>query len=54
MDNNVHILNLATYEKPQVIESTNKEWVAYGQQNNFYDWLMVIPVNLSVATNSSW
>ena len=40
MDNNVHILNLATYEKPQVIESTNKEWVAYGEQNNFYDWLI--------------
>ena len=40
MDNNVHILNLATYEKPQVIESTNKEWVAYGEQNNYYDWVI--------------
>jgi len=40
MENNVHILELATYEKPQVIESTNKEWVAYGEQNNYYDWLI--------------
>jgi len=40
MDNNVHILNLATYEKPQVIESTNKEWVIYGERNDYYDWLI--------------
>jgi len=40
MDNNVHILNLATYEKPQVVESTNKEWVAYGERNDYYDWLI--------------
>mgnify|MGYP006401756209 FL=1 len=40
MDNNVHILNLATYEKPQVVESTNKEWVSYGLRNDYYDWLI--------------
>jgi len=40
MENNVHILELATYEKPQVVESTNKEWVAYGHDNLYYDWLI--------------
>ena len=33
-----------------IIEYSN----GYGQgvrENNFYDWLMIIPINLSVATN---
>ncbi|QDP51070.1 MAG: putative portal protein [Prokaryotic dsDNA virus sp.] len=40
MENNVHILELATYEKPQVIESNNKDWIEYGAKNDYYDWLI--------------
>ena len=41
MDNNVHILELATYEKPEVIESKTKDWVSYGKDNDYYDWLIL-------------
>jgi hypothetical protein len=40
MENNVHILELATYEKPQVVESNTKDWVEYGSRNDYYDWLI--------------
>tara|TARA_R100000664_G_scaffold34181_1_gene54753 strand:+ start:1866 stop:3827 length:1962 start_codon:yes stop_codon:yes gene_type:complete len=40
MENNVHIFELATYEKPEVIESRNKDFVSYGKDNDYYDWLV--------------
>ena len=38
--NNIHILNLATYEKPEIVEQRNKDWVEYGKKNDYYDWLI--------------
>lgn len=39
-NDNVHILNLATYEKPEVVETSRNEWVEYGKKNDHYDWLI--------------
>tara|TARA_R100000152_G_C6781941_1_gene217687 strand:+ start:330 stop:2096 length:1767 start_codon:yes stop_codon:yes gene_type:complete len=40
MENNVHILELAKYEKPEIVESNNKDWIEYGAKNDYYDWLI--------------
>mgnify|MGYP003655304279 CR=1 FL=1 len=40
MDNNVHILELTTYEKPDVIETGQKEYVEFGEDNLYYDWVI--------------
>ena len=37
---NIHVLNLATYEKPVVTEQRNEDWVEYGKNNDYYDWLI--------------
>lgn len=37
---NIHVLNLATYEKPEVTEQRTKDWVEYGKNNDYYDWLI--------------
>ncbi len=37
---NIHVLNLANYEKPEVVEQRNKDWVEYGKNNDYYDWLI--------------
>ena len=38
----------------EVLRTINEYSNGYGQgvkENNFYDWLMIIPINTSVATN---
>ena len=40
MSNNVHILNLAAYEAPEVIETKKDDWVTYGEGNSYYDFLI--------------
>lgn len=36
----IKIVNLSTYTTPEVKEYKNKEWVAYGQDNNYYQYLI--------------
>jgi len=38
--NNLHILNLAAYNRPEITESKNKEWVNYGIDNNYYQYII--------------
>ena len=38
--NNLHILNLAAYNRPEITESKNKEWVNYGVDNNYYQYII--------------
>lgn len=38
--NNVHILNLSAYNSPVIVESKNKEFVEYGQDNNYFQYLI--------------
>lgn len=40
MDKNVHILELTKYEKPEVIETGQKEYVEFGEDNLYYDWVI--------------
>ena len=40
MNSNTHILNLAAYEAPEVIESTRKDWVLYGENNDYFTFLI--------------
>ena len=35
-----HILNLSAYQTPEVTENPNEEWVAYGDDNNYYKELI--------------
>ena len=40
MSNNVHILNLAAYNTPVITESKRDNWVEYGADNNYYQFLI--------------
>ena len=40
MSNNVHILNLAAYNQPIITESKRDNWVEYGEDNNYYQYLI--------------
>lgn len=36
----VRIVNLATYTTPKVVEKKNKDWVEYGEDNNYFQYLI--------------
>ena len=38
--NNLHILNLSGYNRPEIKENKNKEWVNYGADNNYYQYII--------------
>jgi len=40
-----HIINLSSYVKPKVIEDKRKDWVAYGDDNNYYQYLIDLFIN---------
>ena len=42
---NLHIVNLSTYNRPKVKEDKRKEWVAYGDDNNYYQYLIDLYTN---------
>ena len=37
---NIRIVNLSTYTTPQVKEYRDKDWVAYGESNNYFQYLI--------------
>ena len=37
---NIRIVNLASHTTPAVIEDNRKEWVAFGEDNNYYQYLI--------------
>jgi len=43
----IHIVNLSSYNRPKVKEDKKKEWVAYGDDNNYYQYLIDLYVNSS-------
>jgi hypothetical protein len=56
MDNNkLHVINLVEYEPPSITESTKEEWVSYGEDNGYYDWVIErytnSPTNNAVINN---
>jgi hypothetical protein len=41
----VHVINLSTYNRPQITEDKKKEWVNYGTDNNYYQYLIDLYTN---------
>ena len=41
----VHVINLSTYNRPQISEDKKKDWVNYGQDNNYYQYLIDLYTN---------
>ncbi len=37
---NIHVVSLSTYNKPKVVEDKRKNYVAYGEDNNYYQYLI--------------
>ena len=37
---NLHIVNLASYNRPEITEDKNREWVNYGADNDYYTYLI--------------
>ena len=36
----LHVLNLSSYNKPEIVEDKRKDWIAYGSDNNYYNYLI--------------
>ena len=45
MSNNIHLLELSTYEAPVITESKRNDWVEYGEDNNYYAQLINMYTN---------
>ena len=45
MSNNIHLLELSTYEAPVITESKRNDWVEYGEDNNYYQHLIDMYTN---------
>jgi hypothetical protein len=39
-NNNLHVLNLSAYEAPEVVENNKNNYVTYGTNNDYYDFLI--------------
>ena len=39
-NNNTYVLNLAEYEAPKIIESKQKDWVTFGDNNSFFKYII--------------
>ena len=38
--NDLRIVNLSTYTSPDIVEKSNKDWVSYGADNNYFKYLI--------------
>ena len=45
MSNNIHLLELSTYEAPVITESKREDYVEYGTDNNYYQYLIDMYTN---------
>jgi len=54
---NSFILELSSYTQPSIIEDSRNAWVEYGEDNNYYSWLIEryrnSPTNNAVINNMS-
>jgi hypothetical protein len=48
---NIHVLELSNYTQPTIIEDSRNDWIEYGDDNLYYDWL--IARYKSSTTNNS-
>ena len=40
MEDSIHVLNLSSYTAPPVIENPRNDWVEYGEDNNYFQYLI--------------
>jgi hypothetical protein len=40
MSGNIEVFNLSAYTTPEIVEHRNKEWVEYGSDNNYFNYLI--------------
>ena len=45
MNNNIHLLELSAYEAPVITESSRNDWIEYGTDNNYYQYLIDMYTN---------
>ena len=38
--NDLRVVNLSTYTSPEIVEKSNKEWVSYGTDNDYFSYLI--------------
>ena len=38
--NDLTVVNLSNYTSPEIIESSNKEWVSFGSNNDYFSYLI--------------
>ena len=38
--NDLRVVNLSTYTSPEIVEKSNKEWVSYGEDNDYFSYLI--------------
>jgi hypothetical protein len=48
---NLHIVNLSEYNRPKISEDKHKDWVNYGENNDYYSYLIKLFINS--ATNNA-
>ena len=52
---NIDVINLAQYEAPQIVESKQKEWVTFGENNSYFQFLIdryrKSATNMSIINN---
>ena len=39
-DNNIHVINLSSYQTPLIQESKRDNWVEFGKDNNYFQYLI--------------
>jgi hypothetical protein len=42
---NLHIINLSEYNRPKITEEKNRKWVNYGEDNDYYSYLIKLFIN---------
>ncbi len=47
-EQNIRVINLASYQTPVVKEEYNKEWVSYGENNDYFQELIERYLGLSL------
>ena len=45
MKDNLHIVSLASYNRPKITEDKNRDWVDYGENNDYYQYLIDLYIN---------
>ena len=36
----IHIVNMSSYTRPEIKEQYNRDWVEYGDDNNYFNYLI--------------